>query len=190
MSAFVYKGYRVFWNDHGDADDFCELCFRDIPEEDLASGDGPYDDLFAPHVYDTTYMEVDSPLHCSQCHRPLQCSFTDHGVELVVNRLRESLDKTGTDFYRKLGDFMEYYAGSPSYTIDLDWAEQIAWYGLDGEPDEILQQYLDRVIAVERSTRYRLYWKYQQVMDSTVRPFARFMDGRYQSVISDIESWR
>lgn len=29
------------------------------------------------------YPESDSPLHCAECGRPLQCSLTDYGVEYV-----------------------------------------------------------------------------------------------------------
>ena len=29
------------------------------------------------------YEESDSPLHCAECGRPLQCSLTDYGVDYV-----------------------------------------------------------------------------------------------------------
>jgi len=36
------------------------------------------------------YPEVDIPMHCSGCGRPLQCSLTDYGVEYVKEAIAEA----------------------------------------------------------------------------------------------------
>jgi len=34
------------------------------------------------------YPEMDSPAHCAECGRPLQCTLTDYGVEYVKEALQ------------------------------------------------------------------------------------------------------
>ena len=36
------------------------------------------------------YPESDSPMHCAECGRPLQCSLTDYGVDYVKEAIKNS----------------------------------------------------------------------------------------------------
>ena len=41
------------------------------------------------------YPESDSPLHCAECGRPLQCSLTDYGAAYVTEAIENSKDIEG-----------------------------------------------------------------------------------------------
>ncbi len=73
----------------GEADVWCED-HAEFGEEDESLG---------------YYPETDSPLHCSECGIPLQCSLTDYGVDYVKEHI-----KTGGGCCRELwpGLFTEY----------------------------------------------------------------------------------
>ena len=34
------------------------------------------------------YIESDTPMHCAECGRPLQCSLTDYGVDYIKKVIR------------------------------------------------------------------------------------------------------
>ena len=174
--AWVYEGYRIFWDDQGNAvDTVCEHCFYDIPKEELESDDS----LLAPHVYITYDMEVDSPLNCDWCHRPLKCSLTDDGAAYVEQAIKAKIE------YRRLPDSSSYYAGSPSYQIVLDWADYHSW----SCDSDLVERFMDKIIALEHSPRYRVYWKLQGIADKTVRPVTRFLNARVAATRASIEQY-
>ena len=201
--SWTSEGYRVFWTDDGDADDFCELCFGRIPPEELESGDGPYDSMFAPHVYITADMEVDAPLHCNFCHRPIKHALTTDGVDYVMQAIREftyentvaggyfgTHRKLGSHHYARIGACLGWYEGSPGYELLMDWAEAVSWYGPDNDDERTIEIFYDSIEQVEGTLAFALYWKAQWFMDRTTRPIRDFMNSRYESVMEDIVQYR
>ena len=105
------------------------LCFICAPEDAEPEGHPP---------------EVDYPLHCSRCNRPLDHSLTEDGVQYVLEALKGELDTTiynGRD---------SWYDGSPRYQIHLDWADDLRSYCHSSDEEEILEDFFRRIDDVRR----------------------------------------
>ena len=71
------KGYIVFWDEQGDSDILCFFCYA-------AAGE-------VGELYLSDQGETDNPLHCSQCHRPINYRLTNEGIGYVIDAIIESL---------------------------------------------------------------------------------------------------
>jgi hypothetical protein len=194
--SWTYEGFRIFWDDRGDAvDTVCELCYRGIPIEDLMPS----------HVntYLTINMEVDNPLHCDWCSRLLKHVLTRDGIDYVLEAMRNLIHdvdgkprKILVDDYRiidssRLGrDLEQWYDGSPRYSLVLDWNEELQWYGLEGDDYDLAIEFVDRILELEGSFRYRFYWKKEAVANAVTRPIARALDRRYRQTQREIEEFQ
>ena len=123
------KGYIVFWNDHGDNDTLCSLCYAGIKEV----GD----------LYPSDRDETDSPLHCNQCHRPIRYRLTNDGVNYVLENIVESL--LNWDISPISKDSLPWYDNCPNTEVVKDWAKELSWHSLDDHDAELVDYYLDSV---------------------------------------------
>jgi len=205
--TWTSEGRRIFWDNRGDAvDTVCQRCFDTIPKDELKHKGRQYLDFVdAAHVYMTASMEVDSPLHCDWCGIPIKCILTSDGIGGVLQSLREflyentvagglygTLRKPGLDMYRKIEDRgilgVAWYVGSPEYSVLLDRATELLWYGLDGDDERTLTTFIDTIIELQKSWQYKWYFRLQRWADATYRPVARWLDGRYNKTMQDIEN--
>lgn len=114
---------------HYDASEYCEQCLpvsenhRDVS---LDSG------------------EQDSPANCSVCHRPLDYSLTGDGVQYVLEKIRESIDK-GPASWNVVHDCYKgtYYDGSRHVEIVRDWAKDLSNYFLSEADKKLVERFLE-----------------------------------------------
>ena len=102
---FAFDGYVT-----GDGECVCEFC--------TDGEDAPLDG------------ELDSPMHCAYCGRPLDCALTARGVTYVFRQMLEdiaALRKLSRRARQAPGAWPKghYYHGSPGYEVMLDWLDQI-----------------------------------------------------------------
>jgi hypothetical protein len=121
-----FKGYVVLYNDQGDSDILCEHCIKPA-------------DLDAFDCYPTEDQESDSPMHCTQCHRPLEHNLTDDGVQYVIEAVVNQLLDWDLSL---IGDILPWYEESPSTEVVKDWAASIRDY-VSGEDKELVWYFLD-----------------------------------------------
>ena len=123
------EGYVVFWNDQGDSDILCSFCYNKLEE--------------IGECYPTDQGETDSPMHCSQCHRPLNYRLTSGGVDYVIEYIiQELLD---WDILPISGDILPWYDNCPGTEVVKDWAKSLQWYGLDDQDQELVDYFLEVV---------------------------------------------
>ena len=200
--SWLCEGFRIFWDDRGDAvDTICQDCYREIPKNEL-DPESMAPDPF-PHVYNTYHMEVDSPLHCDWCERPIHHSLTSDGADYVVEamkRLIQNADgsprKILVEDYRKRDsshlhkDRSQWYDGSPGYAVVLDWNSDLMFYSLDDESYEVGIKFVAEILKLEGSFRYKFYWKQEAFADAVTRPIVRAMNGRYEQTMREIKEFQ
>ena len=101
-----------------------------------------YCDLHAPEGAEPSgFNEADSPLHCSVCHYPLDCTLTDDGIEYVYQALRDELRK-GYNEYLKIHSCYDdtYYVNCCHYEILADWAEKLSFTKYDRFADKFIER--------------------------------------------------
>lgn len=110
-----------------DCDAYCADCCPDIEPEYL----GP---------------EVDSPLHCGECSKPLDHSLTADGVKYVLDAIRDS----SLSYDPIEGG---WYDGMPHCSIVGDWARELRWYGgLSDRQTELIESFIEQVEQIERES--------------------------------------
>lgn len=76
-------------------------------------------------VMQVSYQEVDVPLHCSECHRPLDCTLTIEGVKYVREHVLDEI-RQGRAHYLNVSMAYggTYYEGVPHVYIVRDWVQE------------------------------------------------------------------
>lgn len=117
----VNQGYAF------NADHYCAKCL----EDNGISKDSKF-------VTFMQWPEVDSPAHCAECGVPLDCQLTPHGVDYVLDSLKEAM--FDLDSFRVVVKRPSYYAGAPRAEGILDdWAEMVRPYATDPEQKMVLE---------------------------------------------------
>lgn len=94
--------------------------------------------------------ESDCPQHCDSCHKPLEYSLTNEGIDYVVEAVREML-KSGRENYCKVHPShdpdSDYYKDSPAFAVVRDWVEDMRYYNLDKRCSRIFRyvEWMERV---------------------------------------------
>lgn len=194
--TWEYDGFRIFWDDTGDVvDTICEMCYFDISLDELYT---------ASATYKTGDMEVDSPLHCDWCERPLVHNLTGDGIGYVLDAMRRKIyNQDGSrrrlrleDYKRRnhgprLGkDRQQWFDGSPEYEVLAHWNELLQFYQLSDEDYDLAIEFANRIAELESSLRYKFYWKKEALQARVVRPLTMAMRRRYRRVLSDIEEFQ
>lgn len=123
-----FKGFVVFWDDQGTSSILCEFCYDDADQ--------------AANVYPTQYQETDAPMHCEECHRPLECTLTDTGIAYVVDHIRSEIDQNNID---PIGPRLPWYENAPRSEVVADWCRQAKDHGLDAWQTFLVDAFLSWV---------------------------------------------
>ncbi len=123
------KGYIVFWDEQGDSDILCFFCYAVAGE--------------VGELYLSDQDETDNPLHCSQCHRPINYRLTNEGIGYVIDAIIESL--LNWDISPISKEVLPWYENCPRTEVVRDWAKDLLWYSLDDHETELVDYYLGSV---------------------------------------------
>lgn len=111
---------------HYNCEEYCDDCLpvaTDHPDVDLDSGD------------------QDSPAHCCKCHRPLDYTLTNDGVNYVIENLLKEIDSEDRDTVYPCYEGT-YYTGSRHCEITRDWAKHLKDHYLSQKDREIVETFL------------------------------------------------
>jgi hypothetical protein len=102
-----------------------------------------YCDDCAPNEAESDSGESDCPQNCSVCHCPLYTPLTKHGVEYVLDKIRESL-REGREKRRTIHPCYKgtYYEGSQHGQIVEDWTRDLSDYFLEGKDGRLVELFL------------------------------------------------
>ena len=98
---------------HYDCDEYCEDC---LPVADNSEG------------VDLDDGEQDTPAHCCNCHKPLDCRLTTDGAEYVFDAIQEELSDLAQAAERHKNYDGTWYEDSPHIEILFDWANLVYAY--------------------------------------------------------------
>lgn len=94
--------------------------------------------------------ESDIPQNCDSCHKPLEYSLTNDGIDYVVEHVRDTL-RMGREYYCKVHPSHDpdndYYKDSPAFAVVKDWVEDMRYYNLDKRCSRIFRyiEWMERV---------------------------------------------
>lgn len=148
------------------ADLYCDSCGRQIAEQLRLEGKAPEDeseectydsDDFPKYAGDEGGGETDCPQHCGGCHEYLGAPLTSHGVQYVIDSIRESIQEAIDNGRASTWDrimpaagtgedtegFCKTWGGKRHVEIVRTWAEDIQNYGLEQEESAIVNLFLE-----------------------------------------------
>lgn len=94
--------------------------------------------------YDSDYEACDYPVHCANCHMPLNNQLTTDGVQCVLEAIKEELQESRETRNSKAThwELNDYYYRCNRCAVVYDWAKQLKWYSLSDHDERIVDWFL------------------------------------------------
>ncbi len=119
--------------DNGDlsGDIFCIDCGNDTDQMTTWVDDG----------------EVDSPIHCTTCNKPLDCTYTEECQKYVLGEIIDVINTLydANDPRRDTIDNAGWYNGLPVIAITLDWAHELRNYTMEHSDSILVNWFTDNI---------------------------------------------